>query len=198
MPAFLTGFVCALNPLKLARKGADVQQQRRRRRRQQQNQCLHEGCVHWHNREEEEEEEEDPWAYATAVRAVARSAFRRPPRLILPAALATLISFGLTLAGGYASANTCDSFWVRYDAPGQAATLSLEFKRLARTLLTTWTDRENLFDRHQWALLPLLVGAFQVYLVLVVTMGSRFRYRVVVHVGLLGYWWLNQEPFTGT
>lgn len=142
-------------------------------------------------------EEETPWAYATAARALAKSAFRRPPRLVLPAALATFVSFCLTLAGGYQSANACDSFWVRYDAPAREPTVGREVRRLARALLTTWTDRDNPYDRHQWAMLPLLMGAFQVYLVLLATMGCRFRYRVAVQVLLMTYWWLNQEPFTG-
>lgn len=116
---------------------------------------------------------------------------------MLPAALATFLSFCLTMAGGYASANVCDSFWVRFDAPGREAGWGLAWKRFARALLTTWTERDNPFDRHQWALLPLLVGAFQVYLVLLVTMGARFRYRIVIHVLLMAYWWLNQAPFTG-
>src|SRR4051812_4233029 len=54
--AFLTGFVCALKPLKLGR-----------------------------NRHQQGE----------ALMAVAKSAFRRPPRLVLPAAIATFISFCL-------------------------------------------------------------------------------------------------------
>lgn len=188
-PAFLTGFVCALNPLKLAQKGADAQQRRRQRQRQRQQRQGQGG---------HEQQQEEAWAHAAALQAVARSAFRRPPRLVLPAALATLVSFGLTVAGGYASANACDSFWVRFDAPVREPSLGLELRRLARTLLTTWTDRDNPFDRHQWALLPLLVGAFQVYLVVLATMGSRFRYRLAIYILLMWYWWLNQEPFAGT
>lgn len=95
------------------------------------------------------------------------------------------------------TANICDSFWVRYDAPIREAHWGLEVKRFVRTLLTTWTDRDNPYDRHQWAMLPLLMGAFQVYLVVLCTMGSRFRWRMGVHLLLLGYWWLNQEPFAG-
>lgn len=156
--AFLTGFVCALKPLKLSR--------------------------HAHQRGE-------------ALIAVAKSAFRRPPRLILPAAIATLISFVLTLNGGYESAHWCDSFWVRFDAPGMEPTFKLEVQRLFRALLTTWTNTDNPYDRHQWAMRPLLVGAFQVYVLLAATMGMRLKYRLTVHVLLMAYWWLNREVHTG-
>lgn len=156
--AFLTGFVCALKPLKLAR-----------------------------NRHQQGE----------ALMAIARSIFRRPPRLILPATIATFITFCLTIVGGFESADSCDSSWVRFDAPGREATYWREVKRFFAALLTTWTSRENPFDRHQWALLPLLVGAFQVYLVVLATMGSRLMYRLGVHGLIMLYWWLNREPYTG-
>ncbi|KAL1861398.1 hypothetical protein Daus18300_008929 [Diaporthe australafricana] len=157
--AFLTGFVCALKPLKLGR-----------------------------NRHQQGE----------ALMAVAKSAFRRPPRLVLPAAIATFISFCFTAIGGYETAHFCDSFWVRFDAPGMEPTFRREITRLFRTLLTTWTSTDNAYDRHQWAMRPLLVGAFQVYILLAATMGMRVKYRMVVHALLMAYWWLNRQANTET
>ncbi|RKU47786.1 hypothetical protein DL546_006687 [Coniochaeta pulveracea] len=157
--AFLTGFVCAYKPLKLAY--------------QQSNQ-------------------------PAALQSVARSAFRRPPRLILPAVIATLISFLIACLGGYKTANRVDAFWVRFDAPEPVAGLGEEVRRLFHTTLSTWTNGENLYDRHQWAMRPLLIGAFQVYVVLAATIGMRFRYRIVVHLLLLSYWLLNTSVMTET
>lgn len=156
--AFLTGFVCALKPLKLA----------------------------YHH--------DNPSA---ALSSVARSAFRRVPRLVLPSTIATLIGFIAVVFGGLKTATRCDSFWVRFDAPNAEPTFAKELRRLFRTLLSVWTDTDNPYDRHQWAMRPLLVGAFQVYVLVAATMGMRFRYRVVVHVALLIYWWLNRAQFTG-
>ncbi|KAK4096445.1 hypothetical protein N658DRAFT_436117 [Parathielavia hyrcaniae] len=156
--AFLTGFVCAYKPLKLAY--------------QQGNQ-------------------------AASLKSIARSAFRRPPRLILPALIATLISFVLSSLGGYKAANHCDSFWVRFDAP-DLVPFKEGVRRLFRTSLTTWTNTENVYDRHQWAMRPLLIGAFQVYIVLAATIGMRFKYRVLVHVLLILYWLMNVNALTET
>ncbi len=155
--AFLTGFVCSIQPLRRA---------------------YLQGHRH------------------AALTSIAHSAFRRTPRLVLPASIATLISFVLSLLGGYKAATRCDSFWVRFDAPG-VQSLGQEFRRLFHTLLTTWTNTDNPYDRHQWAMRPLLIGAFQVYICLAVTIGMRFRYRIVFHILLMTYWWLNREPFTG-
>lgn len=139
--AFLTGFVCALKPLKLSQQ---------------------------------------PTQYGEALAAVARSAFLRPIRLVLPAAVATVISFICTALGGYRAAASSDSRWVRFDAPVQEPTFKLEVSRLLRALLTTWTNGTNLYDRHQWALRPLLVGAFQVYILVAVMVGMRQKYRLIL------------------
>jgi hypothetical protein len=132
-----------------------------------------------------------------ALQSVARSAFRRPLRLALPAIIVTLIAFVLTRLGAFRTANRCDSFWVRFDAPDPVGTFGEEVHRLFKTLLTTWTDTENIYDRHQWALRPLLVGAFQVYVMLAATLGMRFKYRITIHILLISYWWLNPRSLTG-
>ena len=156
--AFLTGFVCAYKPVKLAYQQGNA---------------------------------------PAALKSVARSAFRRPPRLVLPALIATFISFVLSSLGAYKAANRCDSFWVRFDAPDPEP-FGENVKRLFSSALSTWTNTENLFDRHQWAMRPLLIGAFQVYIVLAATIGMRFRYRMLVHVLLILYWLMNVNALTGT
>ncbi|KAK3368740.1 acyltransferase family-domain-containing protein [Podospora didyma] len=156
--AFLTGFVCAYKPLKLAYQQGNV---------------------------------------PASLKSIARSAFRRPPRLILPALIATVFSFILSCFGAYKAATRCDSFWVRFDAP-EILPFRENFQRLFRSALTTWTNTENVYDRHQWAMRPLLVGAFQVYIVLAATIGMRFRYRIMVHVLLMLYWLMNVGALTET
>jgi peptidoglycan/LPS O-acetylase OafA/YrhL len=156
--AFLTGFVCAYKPLKLAYQQGNA---------------------------------------PASLQSVARSAFRRPPRLMLPAMIATFISFVLSCFGAYTAANHCDSFWVRFDAPDYKP-FRQNVRRLFKSLLTTWTSTDNAFDRHQWAMRPLLIGAFQVYVVLAATIGMRFRYRLLIHILLIFYWLCNTAYLTET
>lgn len=47
------------------------------------------------------------------------------------------------------------------------------------------------YDDHQWALLPLLCSSMLVFLVLSATMFVKFRYRVVVYIGMLLYFHQN-------
>ncbi|KAK3357997.1 acyltransferase 3 [Lasiosphaeria hispida] len=156
--AFLTGFVCAYKPLKLAYQQGNV---------------------------------------PASLKSVARSAFRRPPRLMLPAMIATIISFIMSCFGAYTASNHCDSFWVRFDAP-EYVPFRKNVRRLFKSLLTTWTNTDNQFDKHQWAMRPLLVGAFQVYIVLAATVGMRFKYRILVHVLMIAYWLMNVGALTET
>jgi len=109
---------------------------------------------------------------------------------------ATFLSFCLSVLGGYKSANHCDSFWVRFDAPDELP-FGRNVRRLFRTWLTTWTNTDNPYDRHQWAMRPLLIGAFQVYVVLAATVGMRFKYRMLVHILMITYWLMNTQRLTG-
>ncbi|KAI9848908.1 MAG: hypothetical protein M1838_000349 [Thelocarpon superellum] len=154
--AFLTGYVCALKPLKQTRAG-------------------------------------DP---AAALSTVAKSAFRRTPRLVLPAILATFFAWTLAQFGAFKVAHRCDSEWIRVASPNVEATLRKEIYRFFVTVITTWTNGRNDYDDHQWSLLPLLRGSMTVYTVLSATVYMKPRYRILATAGL--YWfffWAKDETF---
>ncbi|KXG49858.1 Acyltransferase 3 [Penicillium griseofulvum] len=145
--AFLTGYVCALKPLKLSRAGDT----------------------------------------GAAFETIAKSAFRRPPRLIFPATIALLISWIVAQFGGFIVANRSDCQWCRYAAPDLEDSFWKELIRLPMNFLSTWTTGYMAYDDHQWALLPLLLSSMLVYLVLSATMFVKFKYRVVIYIGMLLY-----------
>ncbi|PWY79608.1 hypothetical protein BO70DRAFT_429815 [Aspergillus heteromorphus CBS 117.55] len=156
--AFLTGYVCALKPLKLARAGE----------------------------------------YLGAFKAIAKSAFRRPPRLILPATIALLISWTMAQFGAFVVANRSDCWWCRYAAPDLEDSLSKEVVRLGENFLSTWTTGYMAYDDHQWALLPLLKASMLVYILVSATMYVRFRWRVVVYFLLIAYFHQDASKDTET
>lgn len=156
--AFLTGYVCALKPLKLSRAGDT----------------------------------------SAAFTTIAKSAFRRPPRLIFPATIALLISWTVAQFGGFVVANRSDSWWCRYAAPELEDSLWKEILRLGENFLSTWTTGYMAYDDHQWALLPLLKASMLVFILLVATMFMRFRYRVAVYIGMLLYYHQDAAKDTGT
>ncbi|KAJ5794999.1 hypothetical protein N7457_001598 [Penicillium paradoxum] len=145
--AFLTGYVCALKPLKLSRAGDTM------------------------------------GAFTT----IAKSAFRRPPRLIFPATIALIISWTVAQFGGFIVANRSDCWWCRYAAPDLEDSFWKELIRLPMNFLSTWTTGYMAYDDHQWALLPLLLSSMLVYILLSATMFVKFRFRVAIYIGMLLY-----------
>lgn len=155
--AFLTGFVCSLKPLKLARQGN----------------------------------------HSGAFQAVAKSAFRRPPRLMLPATIALLCAWTVAQFGGFTVATRVDSDWVRYASPKLEPTFAGEFWRLFRAFRTTWTTGYMDYDDHQWAMLPLLKGAFIVFITLFASLQMKLRYRLIIYATMYGYFHQHRAVDSG-
>ena len=145
---FLTGYVCALKPLKLRRAG-NIQ---------------------------------------GAFTSIAKSAFRRPPRLIFPATIAMCCSWLVAQFGGFTVANRSDSDWCRYASPELEDSLWKEIIRLFKNFLGVWTTGYMAYDDHQWALLPLLNASMVVYIVTFATMYCTFKWRALILLGLIGYY----------
>ncbi|CAG8038741.1 unnamed protein product [Penicillium salamii] len=156
--AFLTGYVCALKPLKLSRAG------------------------------------DTTGAFVT----IAKSAFRRPPRLILPATIALVVSWVVAQFGGFIVANRLDCWWCRYAAPDREDSFWKELLRLPMNFLSTWTTGYMAYDDHQWALLPLLLSSMLVYITLSATMFVKFRYRVLIYIGMMLYFHQDATKNTET
>ncbi|KAL3478446.1 acyltransferase 3 [Aspergillus californicus] len=156
--AFLTGYVCALKPVKLSRNGNML----------------------------------------GAFTAVGKSAFRRPPRLILPATLALIISWAMAQCGAFITANRSDCSWCRYAAPDLKASFGEEVLSLFQNFLSTWTTGYMAYDDHQWALLPLLLTSMLVYILTCATMFMRFRWRLFVYLMMALYFHQNAAKTTET
>ncbi|KAL4860677.1 hypothetical protein BDV12DRAFT_191561 [Aspergillus spectabilis] len=108
-----------------------------------------------------------------AFTAVSKSAFRRPPRLIMPATVALIISWTMAQCRAFVTANRSDCSWCRYAAP----------------------DLEESFGK-EWALLPLLMTSMLVYLLTCATMFMEFRWRMFVY--LIMFLYFHQDAAKNT
>ncbi|KAF2273461.1 uncharacterized protein EI97DRAFT_436110 [Westerdykella ornata] len=158
MFAFLTGYVCAIKPLRQAKSGNT----------------------------------------SAALSTLAKSAFRRPPRLILPSTIAILVAWFFAQIGGFTVAHRCDSEWLRTSSPQDIGSLDTEIPRLFRQLQRNWVENHNDYDDHQWALEPLLRGAFMIYVVLFATMYMKNKFRTFTLLVLLCWHWLDYTGFVET
>jgi peptidoglycan/LPS O-acetylase OafA/YrhL len=154
--AFLTGYVCALKPMKQTRAG-DID-----------------------------------GAFTT----VAKSAFRRPPRLVFPATIAMCISWTLAQFGAYTVGNRCDSSWTRDASPDLEDALWKEVVRLFKNFFVVWTNTDYnvhmVYDEHQWALLPLLKCSMLIFIVSFATILCKYRWRFFICILLVIYF--HQDP----
>ncbi|KAJ0117382.1 cyltransferase family protein [Diaporthe amygdali] len=155
--AFVTGYVCALKPIKLCRQG---------------------------NQE-------------AAFVSVSKSALRRTPRLFLPAAAATAVSWLLAEMGLYAVAKHQDSWWIDVQSPNRIAYLGEALGNLIYCIVTTWTRAVNDYDNNQWTLLPLLKGSMWVYSFMVATAYVKPRYRTMASFGLWVYFYCASDSAFG-
>ncbi|KAI8933752.1 hypothetical protein NX059_009466 [Plenodomus lindquistii] len=154
MFAFLTGYVCAIKPLRQAKSGN----------------------------------------VPAALETLGKSAFRRPPRLILPATIALVIAWFFAQLGAFEVAHRSDSHWLRRSVPTNIGGLDTEIPRLFHNFQRSWSGANNEYDDHQWALLPLLQGAFLIYVLLFATVFMKFRMRLFTCVVLYFWYWMRTSP----
>lgn len=151
--AFVTGYVCALKPIKLYKAG---------------------------NQE-------------AALISISKSALRRFPRLFLPAAAATVVSFVVCEMGLFTIAKNTDSWWVDVNSPVRTPWVVGAVRKLLYNIVTTWTKKENNYDQNQWTLLPLLTGSMWVYAFIVATAYVKPRFRMLASLGLWVYFWCSSD-----
>ncbi len=148
--SLVTGYVCALKPLRQIRAG-------------------------------------NPEA---AFNSVARSAFRRVPRLILPTSIATFLIWLFCQFGVFEVGNRIESWWVNYTSPNMTPFIGEAIQSLLVNLITTWTRSWNIYDNNQWTLLPLLKGSMLVYMFIVATAYCKTRYRMICEFALFVYYYI--------
>ncbi|MCJ1413519.1 hypothetical protein MMC19_007625 [Ptychographa xylographoides] len=132
-----------------------------------------------------------------ALTGVAKSAFRRTGRFIIPAMIATTLSWLVCQFGGYGLAKEVESAWIRDTSPMPSGSFAAALRDLFNNLITTWTDGGNEYDRIQWTLCYLLRGSMLVYLTLVATAYVRPRYRMLIYTTLYLYYWKMGDAVVG-
>ena len=135
----------------------------------------------------------------TALSGIAKSAFRRTGRFVIPAMIATLCSWLLCQFGGYRLASVVDSSWIRDTSPRPSSSFAGAFYDLFSCLIKTWTDGGNEYDKIQWTLTYLLRGSMLVYLTLFATAYLQPSYRIGCYCLMYAYYWCGgdgrQKPF---
>lgn len=151
--ALVTGYVCALKPLRQIRAGDRN----------------------------------------AAFASVAKSAFRRVPRLILPTCIATTLAWFFCQFGVFEVGNRIDSWWINFSSPNMIPYVGEAIYSLFSHLITTWTKGWNMYDHNTWTLLPLLRASMLIYMFLVATAFCKARYRMILELGLFLYCYIGND-----
>jgi hypothetical protein len=124
-----------------------------------------------------------------ALSGIAKSAFRRTGRFMIPAVVATTMSWLICQFGAYNVANYADSLWLRETSPYPSGGFGSALLDLWWSLLGTWTTGANAYDKIQWTLCFLLRGSMLVYLTLFATTFVKSRWRIVFYAILYCYYY---------
>ena len=122
---------------------------------------------------------------------LARGAFGRICRLILPASLVTTISWGICQFKLYETARFSDAFWLNTTSPAPSPNTFAALVDLKNALRNTWMfGRDSRYDQPQWALLHLLQASMMCITVLLLTINMTPRWRTV-SLMIIIYWSLD-------
>lgn len=124
-----------------------------------------------------------------ALSGIAKSAFRRTGRFMIPAVLSTTLSWLVCQFGAYKVAKMASSNWIRDTSPEPSTSFAAAFYDLFYSLGRTWLDGANKYDKIQWTLTFLLQGSMMTYLILFSTMYVKPRWRMFILCGLFYYKW---------
>lgn len=111
---------------------------------------------------------------------------------MIPASIATTIIWILCELGAFTVTKHVASWWLIYTTPNKGP-IGETFLTLLHNLITTWTREWNVFEPNQWTLLPLLKGAFLVYIMLFGTAYMRAKYRMIVCMAMYVYYYIAND-----
>lgn len=132
-----------------------------------------------------------------ALIAIAKSAYRRTGRFLLPVVVATLISWLICQFGAYKLARVVDSQWIRDTSAPASPNFAAAFTDLFHNLVSTWTTGANIYDPIQWTMAYLLRGSMLIYYTLFATTFVQPRYRIMIYAALEFYYWCMGDAVIG-
>lgn len=128
-----------------------------------------------------------------ALPGLAKSSFRRIGRMMLPAAAATSVSWGLCHLGAYRLAKRGEVAWFRDISPTPKSSFTAAVWDLLRSLWTTWAKSSNEYDKVQWNLFFLLKASLIVYTTLLMTTFVTPRARKICLILYYIYGWMSND-----
>lgn len=128
-----------------------------------------------------------------ALVGIAKSAFRRIPRIVFPTTIATCITWFLCQFGVFQVAKQTNSAWLSYTAPDMSPYFVDAVRSLCFNVIETWVYGRNMYDPNHWNLQPLLKGSMLVYISLVATIYMQPKYRMITSLAQWVYYYIGSD-----
>lgn len=127
--------------------------------------------------------------YEAGLSYISMAAFRRVGRFVLPATVATIISWFACQLGAYKIGTEADSDWIRNTSPKPSPSMGEALTSLAVNWWSTWRKGANDYEMTQWTLIYLLKSSMMVYLFMFATMKVQPKWRMILCALLYYYFW---------
>ncbi|WEW59794.1 hypothetical protein PRK78_005274 [Emydomyces testavorans] len=135
--------------------------------------------------------------HATALPNLARSAFTRSARLILPTNAAAFTAWLVCQLGGFNLALAADSDWIRSVAKVPSPTAWHAITALFQNMTLFWHNGSGTYDPTHWAIVFFLRGSMRIYLTLLATSLVKTKWRIVIIVLLYLFSWWTGDYIVG-
>ncbi|KAF3760904.1 hypothetical protein M406DRAFT_348329 [Cryphonectria parasitica EP155] len=132
-----------------------------------------------------------------AFAAIAKSAIRRVPRLVLPVAIVLVLSCLATQLGVFEVARHSDGWGLDVTSPEYFPNWLDAFWALVCDEVRVWTFGQSMYGAELWTMMPILKGAFWVYVYLLATAYVQQRYRMMIALFLAMFRYCANDPFFG-
>lgn len=132
-----------------------------------------------------------------AFTAISKSAIRRVPRLVLPVAIVLVLSCLAAQLGAFQVAKHSDGYGLDVTSPEDFSNWLDAFWALITDEVRVWTAGQSVYGPELWTMMPILKGAFWVYVYLLATAHVQQRYRMMIALGLALFRYCSNDPFFG-
>lgn len=128
---------------------------------------------------------------------MSKSAIRRLPRLFIPVALVITLSCIATQLGAFEIARHCDGYGMLVTSPERRSNIFSAIYAGLRDLTKVWTNGKSEYGSELWTMMPILKGAFWVYVYLLATSHVQQRWRMVIALFLTLFRAASNDSYFG-
>ena len=132
-----------------------------------------------------------------AYESMTKSAIRRVPSLVLPITITIMLSGIATQLGAFEVANHCDGYGLPVTSPNRRPDLYSAINAVAHDLVNVWTHNHSEYGSELWTMMPILKGAYWVYVLLVTTAHVQQKWRMAITLALVLFRWAANDSYFG-